>query len=57
MERNFQIDREQDAGSSADFFGNEVSEAVARYRLDNRGDLYEVHSPQIELARLPAPKG
>jgi hypothetical protein len=57
VERNFQIDRDQDAGSSADFFGNEVSEAVARYRLDNRGDLYEVHWPQIELARLPAPKG
>ena len=57
VERNFQIDRDQDAGSSADFFGNDVSEAVARYRLDDNGDLYEVHSPEIELARLPSPKG
>ena len=57
MERNFQIDRDRDAGSSADFFGNDVSEAIARYRLDDNGDLYEVHSPEIELARLPSPKG
>jgi hypothetical protein len=57
MERNFQIDRDRDAGSSADFFGNDVSEAVARYRLDDNGALYDLHSPDIELARLPSPKG
>ena len=57
MERNFQIDRDRDAGSSADFFGNDVSQAVARYRLDDNGDLYEVHSPEIEITRLPAPNG
>jgi hypothetical protein len=57
MERNFQIDRDQDAGSNADFFGNDVSDAVARYRLGDNGNLYEAHSPAIELARLPCPKG
>jgi len=57
VERNFQIAPDQDSGSSADFFGNDVSDAVARYRLDDRGDLYEVHSPEIEIARLPSPKG
>jgi hypothetical protein len=55
--RNFQIVPDRDAGSSADFFGNDVSDAVTRYRLDDSGDLYEVHSPEIEIARLPSPKG
>src|SRR6476469_2926336 len=33
------------AKGSADLFGNEISDAVARYTLDDTGDLYEVHSP------------
>jgi hypothetical protein len=46
---------EQDAKGSPDLYGNEVSDAVARYRLDDAGSLYEVHSPQTELPRLAAP--
>jgi hypothetical protein len=38
-----------------DFYGNEVSDAVARFELDETGDLYEVHSPQTELPSLPSP--
>jgi hypothetical protein len=40
---------------SADLYGNEVSDAVARFKLDDGGSLYEVHSPQTELPNLKAP--
>jgi hypothetical protein len=40
---------------SVDMFGNEVSSAVATYKLDATGNLYEEHSPQTELPRLGSP--
>ena len=40
-----------------DMYGNEVSDAVAKYKLDATGALYELHSPQTEVPRLGAPKG
>jgi hypothetical protein len=46
---------EWDAKGSPDFYGNEVSDAVARFKLDDAGSLYEVHSPQTELPRLASP--
>jgi hypothetical protein len=46
---------EWDAKGSPDLFGNEVSDAVARFKLDDAGSLYEVHSPQTELPRLASP--
>jgi hypothetical protein len=46
---------EWDAKGLPDLYGNEVSDAVARYRLDDDGSLYEVHSPQTELPRLTSP--
>jgi hypothetical protein len=39
-----------------DLYGNEVTDAVAKYTLDPAGMLYEEHAPQIELPRLGAPK-
>jgi hypothetical protein len=41
---------------SVDVLGNPVSDAVAKYKLDAAGSLYELHSPQTELPRLGAPK-
>ena len=41
---------------SIDMSGNEVSDAVAKYKLDATGALYELHSPQTEVPRLGAPK-
>lgn len=38
-----------------DLFGNEIEEAVADYRIDVRGGLYERHSPDTAVARLGAP--
>jgi hypothetical protein len=39
-----------------DLYGNEISSPVARYRVDPRGTLYEVHSPDTEVARLAPPR-
>jgi hypothetical protein len=39
-----------------DLYGNEITDAVARYRLDAEGSLYEQHSPRTELPRLGPPK-
>lgn len=45
-----------DLGIAVDLYGNEVTDAVAEYGLDSTGDLFERHSPQIELPRLASPK-
>jgi hypothetical protein len=42
--------------SRFDLFGNEVEEAVADYRIDLRGGLYERHSPDTAVPRLGSPK-
>lgn len=39
-----------------DLYGNEITQAVATYKLDSAGSLYEEHSPQTELPRLGSPK-
>jgi hypothetical protein len=43
--------------SPLDFNGNEVRQAVARYKVDPTGALYEEHSPDTEVPRLAPPKG
>ena len=40
-----------------DFNGNEVRQAIARYKVDPTGALYEEHSPDTEVPRLGPPKG
>lgn len=47
---------EGDVPKQLDLRGNEVARPVARYRLDERGVLYEVHSPATEVPRLKPPK-
>jgi hypothetical protein len=49
-------DRADAADGVVDLYGNEVTAAIAAYRLDASGGLYELHSPQTELPRLAAPK-
>jgi hypothetical protein len=39
-----------------DLYGNEVTDAVAKYRFDSSGSLYELHSPQTEVPKLAPPK-
>jgi hypothetical protein len=48
--------RDDDVEDPVDLYGNEVTAAVAKYKLDSTGSLYELHSPETELPRLPAPK-
>ncbi len=49
-------DPSDEAEGSVDLFGNDVTEAVAQYRFDATGSLYEVHSPQTEIPKLGSPK-
>jgi hypothetical protein len=49
-------DVDGERGDRVDLFGNDVSQAVARYQFDRTGGLYEVHSPRTELPRLIPPK-
>lgn len=49
------LGRDREAPDRTDLHGNEIVRPVASYRLDRRGTLYEVHSPQTELPRLKAP--
>jgi len=44
------------AAPRLDLQGDEVSSALATYGIDRDGNLFEVHSPQTELPRLPGPK-
>lgn len=45
-----------DAAGQRDLNGNDVTDAVATYRLGADGSLYEAHSPQTELPKLGPPK-
>ena len=45
-----------DEESTTDLYGNDVTAAVARYKLDAAGSLYEAHSPQTQMAKLGSPK-
>jgi hypothetical protein len=52
-------DTDDPAGTDAlpvDLYGNEVIDAVAKYKFDPAGALYEEHSPQTEVPRLGSPK-
>lgn len=51
-----QADVTEDVQSETDLYGNDVSDAVARYTVDANGALYEVHSPQTEIPRLGSPE-
>lgn len=45
-----------DTDPALDLYGNAVNVAVAEYKIDAVGRLYELHSPQSELPRLGSPK-
>ena len=38
-----------DNEGTVDLFGNEVTDAVAKYKTDATGSLYELHSPETKL--------
>lgn len=45
-----------EADGATDLFGNDVKTAIATYKVDNTGSLYELHSPHTEVPRLGIPK-
>ena len=49
--------REREDEVDVDLYGNDVTDAVAKYKLDSYGSLYELHSPETQLPRLGSPKG
>jgi len=53
---NIGIDATDEEDEPLDFLGNTVSPAVATYKFDAIGGLYETHSPRTELPRLAPPK-
>ena len=55
--RLFEPPREGEDDGIRDLYGNDVTDAVAKYKLDSDGSLYELHSPQTQLPRLGSPKG
>ena len=38
-----------------DLYGNDVNDAVARYKFDPEGTVYEEHSPETEIPHLRPP--
>jgi hypothetical protein len=38
-----------------DLFGNEIEEAIADYRIDLRGGVYERHAPDTAVPKLGSP--
>jgi len=44
-----------DADVLRDRYGNDVSTAVATYKSDRSGGVYEEHSPNTQVARLKPP--
>jgi hypothetical protein len=41
--------------SQVDVLGNEIENAVADYRIDRGGDVYERHSPETAIPKLRSP--
>jgi hypothetical protein len=46
---------EPDADAERDLYGNDVSTAVATYKSDRSGTVYEEHSPNTQVPRLKPP--
>jgi hypothetical protein len=55
MELNGNRNRAAEPAPLTDVHGNELSPAVAEYSVDNRGDLYELHSPETDVPNLSDP--
>jgi hypothetical protein len=43
------------AAPRVDLYGNEIHQAIGDYRVDPRGELYELHAPNTAVLRLGPP--
>ncbi len=48
-------DDDPDDGSQVDLQGDEVTPAVATYKFDAEGNIYETHAPHTEVPHLGSP--
>jgi hypothetical protein len=46
---------ESEPDSERDLYGNDVSDAVAKYKHDRTGNIVEEHSPSTEIAKPKPP--
>jgi hypothetical protein len=51
----FPLIDEPEPDTEQDLYGNDVSDAVAKYKHDRTGNVYEEHSPQTEMAKPKPP--
>lgn len=51
----YRVTQGEGAAPRVDIYGNDVHEAVADYRVDTRGELYERHAPDTAVLRLGPP--
>ena len=49
------VESDDSAPPGVDFLGNEIEHAVADYRVDGGGSVYERHSPETAVLRLGSP--
>lgn len=49
-------DDDADDGTQVDLQGDEVTPAVATYKFDAHGNIYETHAPHTEIPHLGSPR-
>ncbi len=49
------LDPDPDDGTQTDLQGDEVTPAVATYKFDAQGNIYETHAPHTEVPHLGSP--
>ena len=49
------VDDDPDEGAQLDLQGDEVTPAVATYKFDAQGNIYETHAPHTEVPHLGTP--
>jgi hypothetical protein len=49
------IDDDPDDGAQMDLQGDEVTPAIATYKFDAQGNIYETHAPHTEVPHLGSP--
>lgn len=49
------VEADDSADPRVDFLGNEIEDAIADYRIDLGGGVYERHSPETAVPKLGSP--
>ncbi len=49
------MDEDRDDGALVDLQGDEVTPAIATYKFDAQGNIYETHAPHTEVPHLGSP--